>query len=211
MRKYNPQYKVNLVKVFNRSYGSESKELRSKLRSSLSNPQFRRQFSAAVIERIIERTQSGIDKNGQDFKEYSASYKASDTFQIYGKKKNNVDLELTGEMLSSLKGVTKMQEIVIEMIGSNNKAKAHGHINGIKSKKYGKVKRDFLGLPDEDLDTIMIEAIEAFRSESFEEVSNLFAGQDFAQQFGQVGNQPEFAATLSVQDVLFQLIRNLNG
>jgi hypothetical protein len=209
-RNYNPQYRINLVKVFNRSYGSESREVRDRLRGSLSNPQFRRQFSKAVIDRIVERTLTGVDKSGAEFKEYSSSYKASDTFQIYGKS-SHVNLELTGEMLSSLKGVTKMQEVVIELIGKNNKAKAHGHINGIKSKKYGKVKRDFFGLPEEDLDAIMLESIEAFRSESYDEVSQIYAGQSFDQAFGQVGSQSEFNTQLSVQDVLAALIRNLNG
>lgn len=208
-RTFNPQFKVNLIRVFNRSYGSESRELRAKLRGTLSNRTFRNQFSKAVIERIIERTHSGIDKNGADFKKYSKSYKASDIFMIYGKS-SNVNLELTGEMLSSLKGVTKMQEIVIELIGSKNKAKAHGHVNGIRS-KFGKVKRDFLGLPDEDLDAIMIESIEQFRSEAYAQTLDTYKGLDFDQRFGQVGNQPEFSNRISINDVLAMMMRNLNG
>lgn len=210
-RKYNPQFKVNLVKVFNRSYKSEPKELRDALRGSLSNPQFRSQFAKSVVDRIIERTLSGIDKNEAKFKEYSDSYIHSDAFRIYGKDPAEVNLELTGEMLSSLKGVARAQEIVIELIGDKNRAKAHGHINGIRSKKYGRVKRDFLGLPDEDLDTIMQESIEQFRHDSFADVANLFAGQHAVEQFGRVGSQPEFSSTISVQDVLAQLMRNLNG
>lgn len=209
-RSFNPQFKINLVKVFNRSYGNESRQLRSALRGTLSNPQFRRQFSKAVIDRIVERTLSGIDKNDKKFQAYSKAYRASDIFQIYGKSPAEVNLELTGEMLSSLKGVTRMQEITIELIGSNNRAKAHGHVNGIKTKR-GKVRRDFLGLPDEDLDAIMIEAVEAFRAESYDEVSKIFEGQSFTQAFGQVGSQPEFSTQLSVQDVLMQMMRNLNG
>jgi hypothetical protein len=209
-KSYNPQYKINLVKVFNRSYSSEAREVRDQLRASLSNPQFRSQFSKSVVDRIVERTLSGIDKNDAKFKEYSDSYVSSDIFKIYGKDPSEINLELSGEMLSSLRGIAKSQEIVIELIGKNNKAKAHGHVNGIKSKKYGKVKRDFLGLPDDDVDTIMIESIEAFRHQQFSDVANLFAGQDFAQQFGQVGSQPEFSSTISVQDVLAQIVRNLN-
>lgn len=210
-KSYNPQFRINLIKIFNRSYGSESKELRNALRSSLSNSQFRQQFSRAVIDRIVERTLEGRDKHGKDFAPYSPEYIKSDIFKIYGKNPAQVNLELSGEMLSSLKGVARSQEIVIELIGSENRAKAHGHVHGIKRKRGGKVVRDFLGLPDEDLDAIMIESIEQFRSESYDEVSQLFAGQDFAQQFGRVGNQPEFNTTMSVQDVLAALMRNLNG
>lgn len=209
-RSYNPQFKVNLVRVFNRSYGGESRELRAKLRGTLSNRSFRQQFSKAVIDRIIERTHSGIDKSGAQFREYSKSYKASDIFMIYGKS-SDVNLELTGEMLSSLKGVSNMQSIVIELIGAKNRAKAHGHVNGIRSSKYGRVKRDFLGLPDEDLDAIMIEAVENFRSESYAHTVDTFKGLDFAQQFGQVGDQPEFSTTIGISEVLRQLMRNLNG
>lgn len=210
-RSFNPQFKINLVSVFNRAYGSESRELRSKLRSSLSNTNFRRQFAKTVIDRIVERTsKEGVDKQGKKFAEYSDSYKASDTFAIYGKS-NKVDLLLSGEMLSSLKGIDTSQSIVIELIGKENKAKAHGHVNGIKSKKYGKVKRDFLGLPDEELEDIMIESIEQFRIEAFDEISGAFTGQDFAQQFGQVGSQPEFTTRMSVQDTLAAILRNLNG
>jgi hypothetical protein len=205
-KSYNPQFKINLVKVFNRSYGSESRELRDKLRGSLSNAQFRRQYSKAVIDRIVERTLSGIDRGDKKFAGYSKEYINSDTFKIYGKAPNEVNLELTGEMLSSLKGIEKMQEITIELIGQNNKNKAHGHVNGLGKKK---VKRDFLGVPDEELDQIMIETVEQFRNESFQEVSNLFAGQSFDQAFGQVGSQPEFSSQLSVQDVLAMIARNL--
>lgn len=205
---FNPQFKINLVKVFNRSYSGEARELRDALRASLSNAQFRSQFAKTVIDRIVERTLSGIDKSGKKFPKYSPEYINSDIFKIYGKNPGEVNLELSGEMLSSLKGVSKMQEIVIELIGSKNKAKAHGHVNGLGRRR---VKRDFLGLPDDELDEIMIESIEQFRNESFAEASQIFAGQSFQQAFGQVGGQPEFDSQLSVQDVLAQIARNLNG
>lgn len=210
-KRNNPQYRINLVKTFNRAYQGSPRELRDGLRGALSNPNFRNQFTKRVIDQIVIRTNEGIDRHNKSFPKYSKSYIESDTFKIYGKSPAEVNLELSGEMLSSLKGVEKMQEIIIELIGQNNKDKAHGHIHGIKRRNGTRAVRDFLGLPDEILDDIMLETIEAFRSEQFEEASLLFQGQDFAQQFGQVGSQDEFTTRMSVQDVLAAIARNLNG
>lgn len=210
-KRNNPQYRINLVKVFNRAYSGSPRELRDGLRGALSSQQFRSQFSKRVIDQIVIRTNEGVDKHNKKFPAYSKSYIQSDTFKIYGKSPSEINLELSGEMLSSLRGVYRMQEIVIELIGQNNKDKAHGHINGIRRARGGKVVRDFLGLPDEILDDIMLETVEQFRSEQFEEASLLFAGQDAVQQFGQVGNQDEFVNRMSVQDVLAMIARNLNG
>jgi hypothetical protein len=211
-RSFNPQFKINLVKLFNRAYSNEPRELRDKLRSTLSRSTFRQQFAKTVIDRIVERTsQENVDKKGKKLAAYSKSYINSDTFKIYGKSPADVNLEMSGEMLSSMKSIDTAQTIVFEFIGDNNKAKAHGHINGIRRSKGGKVVRDFFGLPEEDLDVIMIEAVEAFRSEAYDEISGAFEGQDFARQFGRVGSQPEFSTGVSMQDVLAQLMRNLNG
>lgn len=211
-RSFNPQFKINLVKLFNRAYANESKELRSKLRSTLSKSTFRQQFAKTVIDRIVERTsQENVDKNGKKLAPYSKSYINSDTFKIYGKSPADVNLEMSGEMLSSMRSLDTAQSVVIEFIGDLNKAKAHGHIHGIRKSKGGKVVRDFFGLPEEDLDIILIEAVEAFRSEAYDEISGAFDGLDFVRQFGRVGSQPEFSTAVSMQDVLAQLMRNLNG
>lgn len=201
---YNPKYQLNLNKIFNKAYSGSDKELRARLRETLASPLFRNTFGKMVIDTIIERTQSGIDKDGIKFEAYSKTYINSDVFKIYRKSAGQVDLKLTGEMLASLT-VAPTSEFAIELIGDENKAKAHGHKYGIGKKSGRKVKRDFLGLPlDVEVD-LLKKALEITRNEAFEALSEYFENTTLAETFGQVGNQNEFAASLLTNDVLAQI------
>ena len=56
----------------------------------------------AVIEHIRQRSEAGIANNGSKFPRYSKEYTESVDFKIGGKKKNKVDLTLSGDMLAAL-------------------------------------------------------------------------------------------------------------
>jgi len=56
-----------------------------------------REFSEIAINKVIERTQSGKDRNGKDFTAYSEDYA-----DAKGVSPNDVDLTLMGDMLLSI-------------------------------------------------------------------------------------------------------------
>jgi hypothetical protein len=107
-----------------------------------------------IVERIVERTSQGKDVDGNRFPAYSPKYKESLDFKIAGKG-NTVDLQLSGDMLASLK-VLKHTRNWIEVgfdKNSDENARADGNIRGTYGQKTpipGKA-RNFLGISDEDL------------------------------------------------------------
>ena len=149
-----------------------------------------------MIEEIIDRTQNrNIDKDGKPFVKYSQSYTGSDIFKIYAKNPNDVNLTLTGEMLSSLTSDQGRDFISIELIGAENKAKASGAKYGIKTKR-GIVIRDFLGLPEDVEDKLMGDAMRISRSADFQAASGFFENTSLADNFGQVGAQSGFTSRI---------------
>jgi len=206
MGKFNPTFKINLVKIFNKTFNSREKDV---LREFLGNASFRQAYGRQVIDRIIERTsQQSVDRFGQAFAKYSKSYKESDTFKIY-QKSEKVTLELTGEMLSSMRALDEAQSITIEMIGDNNKAKAHGHKYGIRTKSGRRVVRDFLGLPENELTQIMEQTMNAYAGDAFRLLDETFQGLSGVEAFGAVGVQSEFRAAMTMNQILMELERNL--
>lgn len=107
-----------------------------------------------IVERIVNRTDKGIDVDGEKFVGYSKAYKASLDFKNAGKS-SKVDLQLSGDMLAALKVLAdKGDTLTIGFEkGSVENGKADGNIRGT----YGKPKpnpflaRDFLGISDEEL------------------------------------------------------------
>jgi len=56
----------------------------------------------AIIEYIRSRSEAGIANNGNPFPKYSKEYIKSLDFKIAGKKKNKVNLTLSGDMLAAI-------------------------------------------------------------------------------------------------------------
>jgi hypothetical protein len=203
---YNPKFQINLTKIFHKAY-ADDRALRDAIRPTLSNPTFRAVYGKAVIDRIIERTLSGIDRDGIKFKSYSKSYINSDIFKIYAKNPSEVNLKLTGEMLASLTTTNTDALITVELLGEENKAKAHGHKYGLGKKK---VRRDFLGLPESELVELMRDSMELTRNDAFEAAAEFFENTTIADIFGQVGNQEEFAVSVLTPEVLQLLAEEEN-
>ena len=108
-----------------------------------------------IVERIVARTDKGIDADGDKFVEYSKAYQDSLNFKIAGKSKSNVNLQLSGDMLASLQ-VLKQDGNKLTIgfeRGSDENARADGNIRGT----YGQQKanpfnsRDFLGISNTEL------------------------------------------------------------
>jgi len=147
------RYKLNLVEIFNRAYAGTELDRKNQLRGFLSEPSVKLNYGQAVIDRIVERTESSIDKKGDSFPGYSQSYKDSLVFQIYGKS-GKVNLTLTGAMLSNMIPRPKVvkREVVIEFLSKLQNDKAHGHTTGATGRL---PVRDFFGLPPEEEEAIL--------------------------------------------------------
>ena len=135
------------------------------------NKQEREAITAKIIDHIIDRTViKNRDKFGEKFPEYSKSYKDSLEFRIAGKSASKVDLQLSGDMLAALGEYTKSRTGKITIgynPGSEENSKAEGNIKGTygstkttkkitvkgKTKRVprGNLKRNFLGLSDDEL------------------------------------------------------------
>ena len=113
-----------------------------------------------IIDKIVSRTQSGIDKNGSKFPGYSKSYINSLDFKVSGKSRGSVNLTLSGDMLASLKILDdkKSGSITIGFDkGSDENARADGNIRGTygSNKASASKARDFLGIQSKDLENIL--------------------------------------------------------
>lgn len=160
------KYEIDLIEVLNRL--DKPRQVKDKLRGLMKSRLFKQKFGENVIDKIANRTERRrVDKNNKPFKApYSKSYQKSLEFKIYNKRPGHVNLKLTGEMLASMKlGKSGERKIKIIMADNFNNSKAHGHINGIKTKK-GKVKRDFLGLPKDDENKMLSLTLREFSDDS---------------------------------------------
>ena len=100
-----------------------------------------RAIGEAIIELITNRTLDGISMKftsdgrgipGELKRPYSDSYSNSKEFKEAGKNRNEVNLQLTGEMLASMKVKNATSKsVTIGITDSLNKKKTHGHTNGI--------------------------------------------------------------------------------
>lgn len=134
----------------------------------------RQSIGGAIIERIRERTESGIDKLGRKFKNYSESYKESLPFKAFGKT-SQVDMTQTGDMLGTLEIVKDSPtKLVFGWEDETQNAKAFNHTTGDTVPK-----RDFFGLPKEELQEIASEFEEDVKS--FKELTES-RGSDFDQR-----------------------------
>lgn len=121
-----------------------------------SNPAISQAFAQAVIDRIISRTESGRDAFGSQFKGYSKSYKDSLAFKAFGKS-SRVNLELTGEMLSSVDILSISRGNLTIGITGEPAARAYGHMTGMEGHPFldgVTPERKFFGVTEQDLEDI---------------------------------------------------------
>jgi hypothetical protein len=199
---YNPKYQVNLSKTFSRAFADKPSKVRDQLRPILSNGTFKATFGKMIVDKIIERTLSGVDRDNVKFAAYSKSYRDSDVFKIYNKSPGDVNLKLTGEMLASLVARPGSQILSVELLGAENQAKAHGHVYGLGKKR---VRRDFLGLPDKELEELMRQAVSIASNDAYQAAVEYYEHTSIVDVFGQVGNQPEFNVSVMTPEVLAML------
>lgn len=116
-------------------------------------PLERKAIAQEIIDTIVERTLSGKDKDGEKFAGYSDAYKKSFEFRVSGKSKSNVNLRLSGEMLTALKLISDKKGSLL--IGYDNKTEENSKAEGNRLGTYGQSRpipgksRDFLGIDNE--------------------------------------------------------------
>lgn len=126
------------------------------------SPDQKDEVADLIIERIVNRTDQGKDKNNKPWSgkaaEYSKSYKKSLDFKV-ASKSSKVDLQLSGDMLAALSVLDKTSRSVTIGFerGSEENAKADGNIRGTygQSKPIPGKARDFLGITDAELSKII--------------------------------------------------------
>ena len=151
----------------------------------------KREISQAIIDKVVDRTESGRDSSGASMGKYSESYKNSLDFKAFGKS-DPVDLKLTSDMLTSVDIVKESgNKVTLGLIGELQNAKAYGHQTGMKGHPFleGKVKpREWFGMSYED---IKKDILSNFRGELHavqkrtvmrERDDTLKAAQDFLRQ-----------------------------
>ena len=106
-------------------------------------------FGQAVIDYIKERASKGVGYGGTPFKasKYSDEYASSLEFQAHGKDKNDVNMELTGDMLGFMDIVKQTTQTVrIGWADEKENLKAFNHNTGDTVPK-----RNFFGLSKKEL------------------------------------------------------------
>ena len=109
----------------------------------------------AAVNKILERTAKGLDKNGKKFTPYSDEYKSSDDFMLANKSQSTVNLKMMGEMLADLSVLSAGNgTIILGFPDAEQRAKANGHVTG--KQHSGKLPvRDFLGVSDREIEEIL--------------------------------------------------------
>lgn len=128
---------VNLEEMFDQPVNDESLRL---------------EIAQAIIDKIVDNAKSTkfLDQSS-GAQSYSEDYENSLEFNAFGKSPGDVNLTLTGAMLSSIQVFNSEPERVkIAFAGARQSQKAHGHITGNVG-----VKRDFFGLNARDMGAII--------------------------------------------------------
>lgn len=110
-------------------------------------------FAQALIDKMVERTESGRDVNGKVFPKYSKSYSESLAFKVFDKSRGDVNMSLTGDMLASIEPEIDQGKLKLSVTGDENILKAYAHNTGYKGHPVleGKAKREFFGITDAEL------------------------------------------------------------
>ena len=126
-------FKVNLSELFGKKFPS--------------NASLKKRIGEEIIARIQARTQRSINKKGKRFTPYTEEYADK-------KGTTQVDLVLSEKMQGNMKVLPSKQPSIVKVgFGkASERLKAENHIHGVTLPK-----RDFMGLPAKELNSIKSE------------------------------------------------------
>lgn len=110
----------------------------------------RNAIAQAVIDFVVERTEGGDDNTWTPFKSYSEKYKESAEFELAGKSDREINLTLTGNMLSAIDVLSEGRSTIEIGIRGDEAPKAYNHQVGDTVPK-----RAFLGVSMDDLSDLI--------------------------------------------------------
>lgn len=126
------------------------------------NEALKQSIGQALIDRIIERTESNTSVTGGKLKAYSKEYIASDEFKAFDKSAGDVNMTLTGNMLGTLDIVDITgSKIKLGWDDATENAKAYNHNVGDTVPK-----RAFFGLTKTEINSIKKEFESEVREQS---------------------------------------------
>lgn len=152
------------------------------------NPDVMNAIGQAIIDKMVEKSNNLVDWQGKRFiSPYSDSYEKSAAFKAAGKSKNQVNLELSGEMLDSI-DILELNSSKIK-IGINNETapRAMGHTTGFAGHPTipnGKYKRDFMGISKKEVEEIAgqfseaLDELEQERSQRLRDLADTITGEN---------------------------------
>lgn len=117
----------------------------------------------AIVDKILSRTASGFGVDGKKLKSpYSKDYSESLEFKAFGKSKNNVNMELTGQMLGTIDVLENNRgKIKIGWGDDVENAKAYNHNIGDTVPR-----RPFFGITESELKEIKEEFVDRVKEET---------------------------------------------
>jgi hypothetical protein len=146
---------AKLPKAITRVVGQESVYLKVDLTElfgkEIRDENLRLKIAQAAMDKIIDRTQEGLDRNGRPFHKYSKSYMESLAFNL-DKTGATPNLTLTGDMLGNMDVVDDDETSFTIAIDDMDAPKAFNHITGDTLPR-----RDFFGLSKSELDDLRSE------------------------------------------------------
>ena len=105
----------------------------------------------AIVDKILERTDANKAYGGGNLRSpYSRTYQHTLEFKAAGKKPGDVNMRLTGDMLSSLDVESGDGSVVKVFIGDDQVPKAYNHIMGVTVPR-----RNFFGIAKTEMDDIL--------------------------------------------------------
>lgn len=114
------------------------------------NEALKQVIGQALIDRIIQRTESNKSVTGGQLKKYSKEYIESDEFKAFDKSAGDVNMKLTGDMLGTLDIIDSSgSKIKLGWDDSTQNAKAYNHNVGDTVPK-----RAFFGVTKSDIDSV---------------------------------------------------------
>lgn len=128
------------------------------------NPDIAKAIGQRIINTMIEKSNNLVDWQGKRFiSPYSESYSKSADFKSAGKSRNQVNLELSGDMLASIDIIDLNRSKIKIGIDNDTAPRAMGHTTGFKGHPTipnGKYKRDFMGISKAEVEEISREYID---------------------------------------------------
>jgi hypothetical protein len=137
--KKNIYQKINLKELFGVDFGNDT--------------DLKEYVGQLIIEKIRQRTEAGVDIDGDAFKAYSKKYIESLPFKAFGKDDGAVNMTLSGDMLGLMDIIDSTRNVItIGWSDETNKLKAANHNGG-----YTLPKRTFFGVTEKELKAIVNE------------------------------------------------------